>query len=135
MRALTAIVLSFFILLSSSGLAFAQHYCLGHAMLSKITLGEASLSCGMVMDAATCDEGPKESHGCCSNSYLQVDTDSHFAKVSFEFRFDTLWVAILPETVVYREGAILSLAAFELPLQRPPPPKQKRQVLYQTFLL
>ena len=45
-----SVLLAFLMLLSSSGVTYAQHFCGDHEMMAKFTLGEAHLSCGMAME-------------------------------------------------------------------------------------
>lgn len=128
-------MLSFMILLSSSGITYAQHFCLGHVMLSRVTLGEVSLSCGMIMVKTACDEETEAAHGCCDNHYLNVDTDKHFAKASFAFEPQTLWVAIIPDILNFAERVETAAEFHRLLVERPPPEKVPLRILYQTFLL
>jgi len=89
----------------------------------------------MVVDYTACDDESGEEHGCCSNEYLQIDTDDHFAKASFDFQLDYHWIALIPQPWVSAPVAEPLLAAKLLPFERPPPLRVKRQVLFQTFLL
>ena len=135
MKAILSIALSLLILLSSSGVAYAKHYCGGFEMLSKVTLGEEHLSCGMKMNIPSCGDEKQEDHGCCSNRYLKVQTDDHFAKVSFDFNFHAPWIPafvtvfILPKLIV----AEVPKSVFNEYL--PPPIYKDIQILYETFLI
>ncbi|MCB0457271.1 MAG: hypothetical protein R2776_06035 [Flavobacteriaceae bacterium] len=135
MKAIISILLSFLILLSSSGLAYAKHYCGPFEMLSKITLGEEALSCGMAMEKDSCGDEKQETHSCCSNKYVKVTTDDHFNKVSFDFNFQGEWVFIPVEVF---EVSTIPVVQQKTPSQnpyRPPPLKKDFQVLYETFLI
>ncbi len=136
MQRFISILLSSLILLSSSGLAYAKHYCGSIEMVSKVTFGEEHLSCGMVMSSTPCgDEHEEEGHFCCNNKYLKVTTDAQYAKVAFAFDFTTQWFATIVEVFVP--------VALELPDEhnvsyryyRPPPLVKDYQVLYETFLI
>ncbi|MAO08817.1 MAG: hypothetical protein CL596_08910 [Alteromonas sp.] len=135
MKAIVSIILSTLILLISSGLAYAKHFCGGHEMLSEITLGEAHLSCGMKMEASACGDELQDSHSCCSNKYLQVTTDDTFSKVDFDFNFDTQWFATLVTIFVLQEQILPESQNFCYKDYNPPPIQQDLQVLYETFLI
>ena len=128
-------MLAFMILLSSSGITYAQHFCLGHVMLARVTLGEVSMSCGMGMEKSPCGDETEATHGCCDNHYLNIDTDEHFAKVSFDFEPQVLWVAVLPDIPGMPEDLEPAANYDSIHVERPPPDKRPLRVLYQTFLL
>lgn len=81
MKKTVALLLSILMLASTSGVAYAQHFCGDYQMLAKVTIGEAHLSCGMVMEDSCGDEKENNhtDHDCCNNQYTQVDTDDNFA--------------------------------------------------------
>lgn len=133
---MASIVLSMLILLSSSGLAYAKHYCGNLEMLSKVTLGEEHLSCGMAMSNSACgDEHLDENHFCCTNKYLKVSTDEQYAKVVFDYNFDIQWVAISTMIFVPLEIDLPSLQEESYKYYRPPPLEFDYQVLFETFLI
>ena len=136
MQRYISIVLSFLILLSSSGLAYAKHYCGSIEMVSKVTLGEAHLSCGMVMASTPCgDEHEEEGHFCCSNKYLKVTTDDQYAKVAFDFDFTTQWFVTIVEVFVPRQLELPAEHNVSYRYYRPPPLEKDYQVLFETFLI
>ena len=57
MKKTISIFLSILILASSSGIAYAQHFCSGMEMMAEVTLGEKHLSCGMDENALVSDCG------------------------------------------------------------------------------
>lgn len=100
-----SIVLSLLLLLSSSGLTYAQHFCGDYEMMSKITLGEAHLSCGMEMMSATCEDTHDAMHNCCDNEYTAIDVDDNFATSSFDFQLNPVFVIAFVSIFVAQEGA------------------------------
>lgn len=116
-------------------MAYAKHYCGGFEMLSKVTLGEEHLSCGMKMTSVCCEEEKQEDHGCCSNQYLKVLTDDHFAKVSFDFNFPNQWVPVLVTVLVPTELMLPQDPHAVFKEYLPPPLERDIQVLYETFLI
>lgn len=136
MQRIISFVLSVLILLSSSGLVYATHYCGAIEMVSKVTLGEGHLSCGMVMETSPCgDEHETEGHFCCNNTYLKVATDDQYAKVSFDFDFSTQWF-VLPETIFVPVKLGVSSSTYPtFPYDHPPPLERNIQVWFQTFLI
>ncbi len=135
MKAILSIVLSLLILLSSSGVAYAKHYCGGFEMLSKVTLGEEHLSCGMKMNVPACGDEEHEDHSCCSNRYLKVHTDNHFAKVSFDFDFATQWIPAFVTVFIFPKLTVPEAPNSVFTEYLPPPLEQDIQILYETFLI
>lgn len=136
MQRTIAFLLSLLILLSSSGITYAQHYCGGQPVSSKVILGEEALSCGMVeMTKDTCHtETTIEKHSCCDDQYLSIDTDSHYNKAQFEFpflNFDFMSTVctLLPQEI------ITDTKKENVQVYRPPPLHKNLQILYETFLI
>lgn len=134
MKQLVSIILSLLLLVSSSGLTYAQHYCGEYKMMSELTLGEKHLSCGMDMKMPGCDD-EKEKHNCCDNEFTSIDTDDNFAKASFEFGVQKIVAASFVSTFVLQLD-------FDLPEEPdvykdygPPILEQDLQVLFETFLI
>lgn len=132
-----SIFLSLLLLASSSGIAYAQHFCGEHEMMAKVTLGEEHLSCGMKMMVPTCEDDnmvSKEAH-CCSNTYTQVETDDNFAKVSFDIDLDKNFVSafvavfVLPQIGNYPSHRNIYRD------YHPPPLDKDIPILYQVFLI
>ncbi|NND63250.1 MAG: hypothetical protein HKN48_08660 [Flavobacteriaceae bacterium] len=135
MKRVVALFMSFLLLLSSSGIAYAQHFCGEFEMMAQITLGEKHLSCGMAMPMTSCDSEEMEDHGCCDNEYTQVETDDTFAKVSFEFNFDLDFIPAPVSNFYTAEVIKLPRDNTSYFQYRPPPPKENIWVLYETFLI
>ncbi|HPF10882.1 MAG TPA: hypothetical protein PKW08_02190 [Flavobacteriaceae bacterium] len=135
MKQLASLFLSVLILLSSTGITYARHYCLGHEMLAKVTLGEEPLSCGMAMPVSACGDELQAPHGCCSNDYLKVVTDQQFAKVAFNFNFDVQWLPTVPVVLAEPQVVFIATPSTQYPTYRPPPLLRDLQVWYKTFLI
>jgi len=133
-----SMILAILLLLSSSGLTYAQHFCLGREMMNDVTLGEKHLSCGMEIQTTGCedtDHHPEKRKGCCDNKYTQVDTDDHFAKADFQIDFQKNFI------LAYTAGFILktvdnypSNTHFFIDYS-PPPLSPDIQVEHQVFLI
>lgn len=133
---IAAILMSLFLLLSSSGLAYARHYCGEFEMMAKITLGHEELSCGMAMEeeASGC-EGEAQEPDCCDNEYTQIDTDDNFAKASLEVDFKIEFATSLVLVFILNQGNDPAKETDHFRDHSPPPITFDRQVLYDTFLI
>ncbi len=136
MKQLISILLSSLILLSSTGVTYAQHFCGEYEMMAKITLGQESLSCGMVMpqDDGCSDESSKD-HNCCDNEYTQVDTDDNFSGVSFDFQLQPEILAAFVSVFMLQEIEVDRDQLNYYKDYSPPPLENNLQVLYETFLI
>lgn len=133
MQRFTALILSFLMLLSSTGITYAEHYCGSHKMMSEFTIGHAELHCGMSLPADGCET--QQMMDCCDNHYLSITTDDDFAKVAFDFA--PLAVFVQPDQIVFNAEAIAiaSKEIQEVPHYRPPPDKISLFILYQSYLI
>jgi hypothetical protein len=135
MKKIISILLAVLLLGSSTGITYAQHFCGEFEMLSKVTLGETHLSCGMAMEASGCEDNDSETHHCCDTQYTAVSIDDNFTKANYDVGF-------------YQTLAIVSFASFILEnvvsyetsvdnynLYHPPPSYKNITVLYETFLI
>ncbi len=137
MKKTISIVLSLLLVLSSSGMAYAQHFCGGMEMLSKITVGEKHLSCGMKMELPGCaDEASldMEAH-CCENQFTQIETDDNFAKAAFNIEFQKTWAAAFVQIFVFQQFEYNSSKPNLYKDYNPPPLDKDILVLYQVFLI
>ena len=135
MSKLISILLSVLLLISSTGITYAQHYCGEFEMLSKVTLGEEHLSCDMVMEALACEENDSENHHCCNNQYTSVITDDNFAKANFNVDFHQAFVLSLVSVFVLQQLVEHQTSLDNYTLYYPPPLQKNIPVLYQTFLI
>lgn len=126
-------------LASSSGIAYAQHFCGGMEMMSKVMLGERHLSCGMDMESAevSCENKnlADEQHDCCQNQIIKIQTDDNFAKASFDLQLDKTFVAAFFAVFVLPEVAISDCKTTPYRDYSPPFLRQDLNILYDTFLI
>mgnify|MGYP003643199900 CR=1 FL=1 len=126
-------------LISSSGLAYAQHFCGGMEMMAEITVGESQLYCGMdgAVDDKDCGDAAPSSTAddCCKNHITKVQTDEDFAKTSFDVKFNKEFVATFISVFVLQEIEIPSSEKTLYADYNPPPLQQDLNILYDTFLI
>lgn len=124
-------------LLSSSGIAYAQHFCGGMEMLSEITLGETSLSCGMDMASSSCDANSLAESGydCCDTEHTTVSTDDVFAKASFLIKFQQPSIACQASVFLETPQGLAPAKSIPFPCYNPPPLEGDLPVLFQAFLI
>ncbi|WP_310992484.1 HYC_CC_PP family protein [Aequorivita marina] len=139
MRKAISIFLSVLMLASSSGLAYAQHFCGGMEMASKVTLGEKELSCGMdldvpILDCKTGADVP-EDHDCCKNHVTRIQTDDSFAKSSFDLKFGNKLVATFVSVFQLHQVEIAPTQKIFFADYTPPPLERDLNILYETFLI
>ena len=118
-------------------MAYAQHFCGEYEMISKITLGQKHLSCGMVKaDSGCCGEyASAKEYNCCENDYTQVTIDDATASNVVEFIFPVQFIASY--LAVFQLHFPLADQALQ-PLYTkydPPPLIKDIPVLYETFLI
>lgn len=131
--------------MSSTGMTYAQHFCGGYKMLSKITLSEASLSCGMTMSLDLCDQNEAEDddhqdqekkHGCCDTTYTKIVVDDNFSPSYLDIDIPIVFIPVVPISFsVENEVVVASSDENEYFKYRPPPLWRDIQVLYETFLI
>ena len=135
MSKIISILLSVLLLGSSTGITYAQHFCGEFEMISKVTLGEAHLSCGMAMEVPGCEDGDSETHHCCDTHYTAVSIDDNFAKVNYDVAFYQS-LAIVPFNSFALENVLADeVSADNYILYHPPPIFKDIPVLYESFLI
>ena len=136
MKQFTSILLTLLLLISNSGITYAQHFCGGHQMIAKVTIGQERLSCGMAAVKDLCDESHKsDTHSCCNNQFTQVEFDDTVEQPLIEFQ-------IIPLLKVINKAFIPD--GFEIrklqkqvvyTVYRPPPLVKDIPVFLETFLI
>jgi len=104
-------------------------------MMSKITLGEPHLSCGMMMENSNCGDEYMEGHHCCDNQYTNVDLDDNFAKTSFDLQLNPNFVAAFFSIFVLQQVENYDQNLDYFTDYFPPPLEEDLLVLYETFLI
>ena len=126
-------------LASSSGIAYAQHFCGGMEMMSEIILGEKYLSCGMesgVMESDCVEKtSHSEAHDCCDNHITKIQIDDNFAKASFSIDLSNTFVATFVSVFVLQEFKISFVEKNFFAEYNPPPLELDLNILYEIFLI
>lgn len=132
-----SIFLSLLLLASSSGVAYAQHFCGGMEMLSTITLAAKGLSCGMELSDTHCDDTTKvsEEEHCCENHITQIQTDDDFAKAGLDIKFENSFIAEYFSVFELGEVPNTSEKITSLADYSPPPIVIDLCILYDSFLI
>ena len=124
-------------LVSSSGLTLATHFCRSHAVKSELSFGDSDLNCGMKMTSSCEKESSDKTQlkrNCCHNEYMTIDVDDEFQNqyvninVNTHFLVSFFQVFIVQPTKVAEKQEVFVYAS-------PPPKKQNKQVLFQSFLI
>jgi len=136
MKRAMSIFLSVLLLVSSTGITYAQHFCGDYEMLAEVTLGEKHLSCGMKMEAPGCDEDGLAAmeHHCCENQYTQINTDDNFSKASFDVNLDVTFAVAFTSVFLLQIDNYPSNVTFYKDYS-PPPLSKDIPVFYQVFLI
>lgn len=135
MKQIVSIFLSLLLLASSTGITYAKHFCGDFEMMAEVTLGEKSLSCGMVMEDKACGDGAATEHNCCDNEYTQVDVDDNFAHASFDYDFQQPFITAFVSVFVLQELIDIDEVPNFQGDYHPPPLYKDIPVLYETFLI
>ena len=136
MKQIISILLTLLLLISNTGITYAQHFCGGHQMMAKVTIGQERLSCGMAPVKDLCDESHQsDTHSCCDNRYTQVAFDDTVEQPVVEFQLTPVFDV--------DNNAIISSVSEILKLQKqvvytiynPPPLIKNIPVFLETFLI
>jgi len=124
------------ILISSMGLMFSTHYCMGRAVDSELMVGKHELSCGMMGMDSACETTGSDTMaaGCCENKFISIviEDDYKVAKVKFSLESNFI-IAFLNTFLLNPFNEVEHTIAHA---DHPPPPlEQDYQSLYQAFLL
>lgn len=136
MKQFTSILLTLLLLISNSGITYAQHFCGGHQMIAKVTIGQERLSCGMAAVKDLCDESHKsDTHSCCNNQFTQVEFDDTVEQPLIEFQIIPLLKVInkafIPDGFEIRK--LQKQVVYSV--YRPPPLVKDIPVFLETFLI
>ena len=136
MKQITSILLTLLLLISNTGITYAQHFCGGHQMMAKVTIGQERLSCGMAPVKDLCDDSHQsDTHSCCNNLYTQVAFDDTVEQPIVEFQLTpplkantTTFSASVYEILTFQEEVVYTI-------YNPPPLIKDFPVLFDTFLI
>jgi hypothetical protein len=135
-KQITSILLTLLLLISNTGITYAQHFCGGHQMMAKVTIGQERLSCGMAPVKDLCDDSHQsDTHSCCNNLYTQVAFDDTVEQPIVEFQLTppfkantTTFSASVYEILTLQKEVVYSI-------YNPPPLIKNFSVLFDTFLI
>ena len=136
MKQIISILLTLLLLISNTGITYAQHFCGGHQMMAKVTIGQKRLSCGMAPVKDLCDESHQsDTHSCCNNLYTQVAFDDTVEQPTVEFQLTpplkantTTFSASVYEILTLQKEVVYTL-------YNPPPLIKDFPILFDTFLI
>jgi hypothetical protein len=135
-KQIISILLTLLLLISNTGITYAQHFCGGHQMMAKVTIGQERLSCGMALVKDLCDESHQsDTHSCCNNLYTQVAFDDTVEQPTVEFQLTPVFdvdknaiISSVSEILTLQEEVVYTL-------YNPPPLIKDFPVLFDTFLI
>lgn len=134
MNKVIAFFLSLLLLVSTSGIAYAQHFCGEYQMMAKVTLGTQQLSCGIALEDH-CEGEEDQEHNCCENQYTQIDIDDNFASSqSDSIIIPTFVKAFVTVFILPSRFQEVKKTRFEHQYHAPPLIKNI-PILYETFLI
>ena len=136
MKQIISILLTLLLLISNTGITYAQHFCGGHQMMAKVTIGQERLSCGMALVKDLCDESHQsDTHSCCNNLYTQVAFDDTVEQPTVEFQLTpplkantNTFSASVYEILTLQKEVVYTL-------YNPPPLIKDFPILFDTFLI
>ena len=136
MKQIISILLTLLLLISNTGITYAQHFCGGHQMMAKVTIGQERLSCGMALVKDLCDESHQsDTHSCCNNLYTQVAFDDTVEQPTVEFQLTpplkantTTFSASVYEILTLQKEVVYTI-------YNPPPLIKDFPILFDTFLI
>ena len=136
MKQIISILLTLLLLISNTGITYAQHFCGGHQMMAKVTIGQERLSCGMALVKDLCDESHQsDTHSCCNNLYTQVAFDDTVEQPIVEFQLtpplkvnNTTFSASACKVLTPKKEVVYTI-------YNPPPLIKDFPVLFDTFLI
>ena len=136
MKQITSILLTLLLLISNTGITYAQHFCGGHQMMAKVTIGQERLSCGMAPVKDLCDESHQsDTHSCCNNLYTQVAFDDTVEQPVVEFQLTPVFevdnnaiISSVSEILTFQQEVVYTI-------YNPPPLIKDFPILFDTFLI
>jgi hypothetical protein len=132
MKAVFSSVLAIVVLINSTGITLASHFCGGQLAEMGVHLGAASVGCGMEEADPPCDGTVVLPSSCCQDQYTVLATDDGYPT------YAAVPAIVLPLVTLLRWALLPRVAvvhrAFPFP-PTPPPPTGDRFVWHQSFLI
>ncbi|MFZ6052961.1 hypothetical protein ABHV44_13180 [Flavobacteriales bacterium DA487] len=123
---------------SQLGLVIGTHFCGGEAVKSELSVGKASLDCGMEEMESCENKHSKDavaSKPCCDNHYLSLDVDSEYNSQQ-NLTVNQLKLVVVATVVFFNWTEFFPLTQTPNFADIPPPPLESDlTVLFQSFLL
>ena len=135
MQKTISILLTILILASSSGVTYAKHFCGDFEVISTLTMGKKSLSCGMVMEADDCDKNEEDPIDCCKNTYKNIDTDDNFVNSSYDLQISNNFISGFISSFVLQYVSFSDKKIHLFNGYDPPPIYEDIQVLHEVFII
>jgi len=135
-KQIISILLTLLLLTSNTGITYAQHFCGGHQVMAKVTIGQERLSCGMAVVKDLCDESSQSNtHSCCNNLYTQVAFDDTVEQPVVEFQLTPVFevdnnaiISSVSEILTFQQEVVYTI-------YNPPPLIKDFPILFDTFLI
>ena len=116
------------------GFTMATHYCGGHAVETKITMGQAQVGCGMEEETQPCESPVIQQKSCCEDEYISMSIEDDFNSNVTSVELNSIFLFTFTYAFFNLQPSVEDKKTV-LPDTSPPPLKQSRQVLFQTFLI
>ena len=136
MKRIIAPFLAVLILMSSIGLTYSTHFCMGQAVEHAVNISGHDLDCGMAAMDKGCsnDDMIVDLPGCCDNEHVFVEIDDDFKITIAETSVNLKFVAAFSYTFLFNN--LVSDEADRVYVDHSPPPlEHDYQSMFQTFLL
>ncbi|MGB3852430.1 MAG: hypothetical protein WA958_21185 [Tunicatimonas sp.] len=132
MKAAFSSVLAIVVLINSTGVILASHFCGGQLAEVGVALGSASVGCGMEETAPPCDGVIVSPSSCCQDQYTVLTTYDGYPA------YTAVPAVVLPLVTLLRWALLPRVASihrsFPFP-PTPPPLTVDRFVWHQSFLI
>lgn len=132
MKAIFSSVLAIVVLINSTGVILASHFCGGQLAEVGVALGSASVGCGMEEPDPPCDGVTVSSLSCCQDQYTVLTTDDGYPA------YAAVPAVVLPLVTLLRWALFPRVASVQraFPFSSTPPPLTvDRFVWHQSFLI
>lgn len=136
LKKLFAISLSIILLMSSTGVTLATHFCMGHAVETKLGFGKSEVDCGMGMAVVqTCEHETQLNRiPCCENEYRSAAHDETVTIAGFMLNLK--WSFSTANISLFNWQPTFHTQTFTVnPDYSPPLLAREFPILLQSFLL
>ena len=138
MKQIISIFLSLLVLISSMGITFSTHFCMGRAVDNELMIGIHELNCGMMDLDSSCEAevtGPEfMAPDCCDNEFLSIEIENDYQIATEQISLQSQFLLAFTYTFLFDlQKNVTPKVAFAD--NHPPPLEQDYQSLYQSFLL